>query len=133
MAREPRRRASLKPLLVAAVVVAVLVGAGLLGRYLHTVPLMRGVVLTTAAPEAQARGSAAPAERRLAELIGTVGLTTTYCRPAGKAAFGERLVDVVAQGEYIERGREVQVVAVEGNRVVVREVSPPGVDDEEEA
>ncbi|RKY01524.1 nodulation efficiency protein NfeD, partial [Candidatus Poribacteria bacterium] len=29
-----------------------------------------------------------------------------------------RRVDVVAEGEFIERGRRVEVVKVEGNRVV---------------
>ena len=114
------------------VLTVVVVGAGLLGRYLHAVPLVRGLVLTTEPTPVQVHSSAAPGEHRLAQLVGAVGLAVTYCRPAGKAAFGERLVDVVAQGEYIERGREVQVVALEGNRVVVREVPGAEPDGEEE-
>jgi len=55
--------------------------------------------------------------------LGARGVTTTYCRPAGKALFGNELVDVVAQGEYIERAREVEVLDLEGNRVVIRAVS----------
>jgi len=98
--------------------------AFILGRYLPGIPVVRGLVLLTAPGTEKVYSSAAPTERRLHELIGAVGLTTTLCRPAGKAVFGERLVDVVAQGEYIERGREVQVLRLEGNRVVVSAVGP---------
>ena len=44
-------------------------------------------------------------------------------RPAGKAQFGEDFVDVVAEGSYVLPGTRVQVVEIEGNRVVVKEVS----------
>ncbi len=108
----------------------VVTAAFLLGRYLSVLPLVRGMVLVTEPGTTKVYSSAAPSERRLQELIGAVGVATTFCRPAGKALFGERLVDVVAQGEYIERGRDLQVVALEGNRIVVREV--PGAEEHEE-
>jgi membrane-bound serine protease (ClpP class) len=41
-------------------------------------------------------------------------------RPAGIADFHGERVDVVSQGEYIAAGEPVEVVRVEGNRVVVR-------------
>ena len=37
-----------------------------------------------------------------------------------KARFGDELVDVIADGEVVSRGQTVVVVAVHGNRVVVR-------------
>jgi len=111
----------------------VVVSAFLLGRYLPVLPLVRGLVLLTEPGTTKVYSSGAPGERRLRELIGAVGVATTYCRPAGKALFGEQLVDVVAQGEYIGRGRDVEVVALEGNRVVVREVPAAQEHEEEEA
>jgi len=109
----------------------VLTAALILGRYLPSVPLMRGLVLTTEFKTRRMYSSAAPSGRRLRKFVGTRGITTTDCRPAGKAVFGEELVDVVAQGEYIERGREVEVVDLEGNRVVVRATGPPPTEEEE--
>lgn len=54
------------------------------------------------------------------DLLGTRGTTTTQLTPSGKARFGNRLVDVIAEGELIERGADIVVVEVHGNRVLVQ-------------
>lgn len=56
------------------------------------------------------------------DLVGTHGTTTTQLTPSGKARFGDLLVDVIADGEVIDRGATVEVVEVRGSRVLVREV-----------
>jgi membrane-bound serine protease (ClpP class) len=43
-------------------------------------------------------------------------------RPAGKARFGDDFVDVIAEGSYVLPGARVQVIEIEGNRIVVKEV-----------
>ena len=53
------------------------------------------------------------------ELLGQTGEALTTLRPSGRAQFGERVVDVVSEGSYIERGEQVEVLKVAGNRVVV--------------
>ena len=53
---------------------------------------------------------------------GRRGQAVTTLRPAGRAQFGERVVDVVSEGGYIERGEQVEVLKVAGNRVVVQPV-----------
>lgn len=55
-------------------------------------------------------------------LIGQRGLALSILRPSGKAQFGDRLVDVVSEGPFIEVGSQIQVIEVNGNRVVVREL-----------
>ncbi|HVK11658.1 MAG TPA: NfeD family protein [Gemmataceae bacterium] len=55
-------------------------------------------------------------------LIGRVGTTTSDLRPGGKADFGGRPVDVFAEPAFIGAGERVQVVAVDGPRVVVRSI-----------
>lgn len=57
------------------------------------------------------------------DLVGTTGVTTTMLRPGGFATIGGKRIDVVTQGELIEKGTPVEVVAVEGNRVEVRATS----------
>ena len=54
------------------------------------------------------------------ELVGQSGTAHTALRPAGVAMIAGQRVDVVTEGALIERGEAVQVVAVEGMRVVVR-------------
>ena len=56
----------------------------------------------------------------LDNLVGQLGLTTTPLSPAGKARFGNHLVDVISTGDFIARDSQVVVAEVHGNRVVVR-------------
>lgn len=52
-------------------------------------------------------------------LKGAVGVAASVLRPAGKMNIDGRIVDVVAEAGYIERGTTVRVVQVEGVRVIV--------------
>lgn len=56
------------------------------------------------------------------EYLGKEGMTVTTLRPAGIAEIDQERVDVVSEGTYIENGKKVEVVAVEGMRIVVREM-----------
>jgi membrane-bound serine protease (ClpP class) len=58
----------------------------------------------------------------MSELLGAVGVAATPLRPAGKVQFGDEFVDVVAEGGYVPPGARVQVIEIEGIRVVVKEV-----------
>ncbi len=64
-------------------------------------------------------GYSSQPEELIAYLEGT-GTALTNLRPAGTALINDHRVDVVSRGEYIEKGTEVAVVEVEGNRVVVK-------------
>jgi len=57
------------------------------------------------------------------DLIGREGVALTPLRPAGVADIGGERVDVVTSGEFVESGRRIRVVTVEGIRVVVRPVN----------
>ncbi|MDK8180993.1 NfeD family protein [Paenibacillus sp. UMB4589-SE434] len=54
-------------------------------------------------------------------LLHQIGIALTSLRPAGTAMFGERKVDVVTDGTFIDKDKSVEVIQVEGVRVVVRE------------
>lgn len=56
------------------------------------------------------------------ELVNCTGVTITQLRPSGTAFINGKRVDVVTEGDLIEQGASIKVVAVEGLRVVVREV-----------
>ncbi len=54
------------------------------------------------------------------DLLNCNGIALTNLRPSGTAEIQGKRVDVLSEGEMIERGALVRVVAVEGMRVVVR-------------
>lgn len=56
------------------------------------------------------------------ELIGKEGETITMLRPAGIAKIDGKKMDVVAEGAFIPEHTQIKVIAVTGNRVVVRKV-----------
>lgn len=60
---------------------------------------------------------------RRPELIGTVGKAITDLRPSGTALFGDERVDVVSESSWIMQGSPVRIVAAEGYRHVVRELT----------
>ena len=61
-------------------------------------------------------------EDELKPLIGKEGVAQSDLRPAGVALIGGSRLDVVTEGSMIDAGGRVKVIAVEGNRVVVRRV-----------
>lgn len=55
-------------------------------------------------------------------LLGQTGKTLTALRPTGKALFEEITLDVLSQDERIEENVLVEVVKVEGSKIIVRRV-----------
>ena len=51
-----------------------------------------------------------------------MGVAVTPLRPSGKAQFGEQFLDVIAEGDYVSPGGRVQVIEIEGSRIVVKEI-----------
>ena len=56
------------------------------------------------------------------DLIGMIGESLTPLHPSGTVLIDEKRYDVVTEGEFIEKERQVEVIEVEGMRIVVREV-----------
>lgn len=104
---------------------AVVGGAAVLARYFPSLPLLNRLVLKaepwTGVEDVEAKPSLDDYDS-LAFLVGETGRTTTVLRPTGKARFGERLFDVTADGFYIEPDSLVEVVDVQGSRVIVKRV-----------
>lgn len=87
-----------------------------LSRYFGSLPLLSR--LTLQPPEATEQGAAEGATG-VGVQLGDLGTTESYLRPAGKAHFGGRLVDVMTEGDFIARGEAVKIVEIRGSRVVV--------------
>lgn len=62
------------------------------------------------------------------DLLGKMGDTITPLRPAGTIIVDNERIDAVSEGSYIDANRQVEVIQVEGSRIVVREMKK-GVDE----
>jgi membrane-bound serine protease (ClpP class) len=100
-----------------------LVGFALFMRFLPRLPLGHRLVLETALG---ALTSAAPESESDQRWLGKRGTAASPLRPAGFGDFEGERIDVVSRGEYIEAGEPIEVVRVEGNRIVVRRTRGPG-------
>jgi membrane-bound serine protease (ClpP class) len=105
--------------------IAFVILAGLLAKYIPRVGFLSGLILL---PAAAKKGDevevsmTAPPEAGLTGLkAGDTGEALARLRPAGKARFGEAVVDVVAEGEFIDKEMKVKIIEIRGNRVVVRQ------------
>ncbi len=55
----------------------------------------------------------------LSSMAGREGIALTPLHPAGRAEFGERILDVVTEGDFIDKGARIRIREVRGNTVVV--------------
>ena len=58
----------------------------------------------------------------MAYFLGREGVAATMLRPVGTADFDGVKLEVLAEGEFIEAGKPVRVVRVEGRKIVVRQI-----------
>ncbi len=105
-------------LLIAIVVTVVLIAFS--AKYRKTRKLWGRLVLWG---KLDKEGGYNSANIALEELLGAKGVAATILRPAGVAIIDTKRIDVVTEGEFIEEGTAVEVIAVEGVRVVVRALS----------
>jgi membrane-bound serine protease (ClpP class) len=101
------------------IMVISLVAALVLVRFVVKSKTWRRIVLNDTQEKAQ--GFHASTEN-LAKLIGKRGMAYTPLRPAGIALIEDQKVDVMTEGGFIEKNQAIEVILVEGNRVVVREL-----------
>ncbi len=105
----------------AAALVVALLGGFSLAKYLPKIPVANRLMLK---PFDETAGDSAIGFPMTisSELLGAFGTAVTELRPAGKAVFGDQYIDVLADGSYIDAGTRIQIIEIEGLRVVVRAV-----------
>ena len=57
------------------------------------------------------------------ELLDQTGVAYTHLRPSGTALIDGKRIDVISEGNLIERGTSIKVIKVEGSRVIVRTIN----------
>ena len=98
---------------------AALAASLVLLRFLPRLPFARRMILQTDLGSGPAHGAAPETDRRW---LGKQGRAWSVLRPAGIAEIDGERVDVVAEGTQIEPGERLEVMRVDGNRIVVRRV-----------
>ena len=97
--------------------IAVSIVAGYLAfKYFQRKERIGVLFYMTLLPEKEGYSSSAD----LSYLEGKPGKSVTPLRPAGIAEIDGSRMDVVSEGTYIPAGVEIEVIKVEGRRVVVR-------------
>ena len=103
-----------------------LICAWLLSKYLPKIPYLGSMILV---PNSSRQGGITklsmtkPKESEINNLnIGDIGEVISTLRPTGKVKFGDAIVDVVAEGDFINKGVQVKIIYIHGNRVVVKAV-----------
>ncbi len=54
--------------------------------------------------------------------VGDIGVTNSFLRPAGIVKIGPARIDVITQGEMIDKNKTVQVIAIQGHKITVKEI-----------
>jgi membrane-bound serine protease (ClpP class) len=109
-------------MVVAASGVGTIAAALSLRRFLPHAPMFNRLMLNPLAADERDELEYREVVADYSYLVGQIGRATTHLRPAGRAEIGGELIDVVAEGEPIDRGAAVQVVFAKANRVLVRPV-----------
>jgi membrane-bound serine protease (ClpP class) len=85
---------------------------------------LSGLILVPTAPkggtEFEVSMTAPPESETIAVNVGDIGEVVSTLRPAGKAKFGDAVVDVVAEAEFLDKGTRIEIIEIHGNRVVVK-------------
>jgi membrane-bound serine protease (ClpP class) len=110
----------LQPLINLGIAVLLfLILASLLARFLPDLPVFRRLVLAQDIPSGPSLCESVPTQAPNGVRVGVTGTAQTTLRPAGRAEFSGMPVDVVSDGEFIEPGTPVVVLAIRGDQVVV--------------
>lgn len=108
---------ALTSLLTALVATVVLVAVSIKNK--KTRKIWKKIILSQ---KEETQGGYVAPDVSLASYLGAKGRALTILRPAGTGEFGGKRVDVVTLGEFIGMGKEIEVIAVEGGRVIVGEI-----------
>jgi membrane-bound serine protease (ClpP class) len=100
--------------------------AWILTKYLPKLQFLSGLILVPAVAkqgtEMEISMTAPPELETIGVNVGDIGEVVSTLRPTGKARFGDVIVDVVAEAEFLDKGTQVEIIKIHGNRVVVKAV-----------
>ncbi len=100
------------------------IGIGAIARrFLQHTPGFNRVLLQPPTEKEREQTARREALTDYSRFMGQTGATATPLAPAGKAQFGNDIVDVMSDGDFVDRGVSVVVIEARGNRIIVRPIS----------
>ncbi|MGZ5005748.1 MAG: NfeD family protein, partial [Chthoniobacterales bacterium] len=118
----PMLRVPVLNLLIAMIASVVVIAT--LAKYLPRTSVYRRFVLAAQNPAGPSLSAATSGFHPAIDVRpGTQGRALTTLRPSGKARFGDHVVDVVTEGDFIAPETPVAVISTDGIRVVVKAVA----------
>ncbi len=111
---------------VALSILLAIIATLMLLRYFPRLPFGKRLILETNL-QSQEGYESSPAEDY--RWLGKQGLAVSDLHPSGIARFDGERVDVVSDGTFIDAGQPLEVVRIDGNRVVVRLALPQSEKD----
>lgn len=105
---------------VVMAIMGCLAAAFALRRFLPHAPGIRRMMLAPADESELAELDHRESLAEYTHLIGCTGAAITNLMPSGKADIEGELIDVIADGQVIERGENIVVISAQGNRVMVK-------------
>ena len=100
--------------------------AWLFAKYLPKLQFLSGLILVPTGAkqgtEFEVSMTVPPESKTVGVNVGDLGQVISTLRPTGKAKFGDCIVDVVAEAEFLDKGTKVKIMEIHGNRVVVKAV-----------
>lgn len=104
-------------LLLVAIFLPVVIILGF--KWLPKSPFGKLLILKTPEDTPEQLGIAGICEEDFSSLVGKTGVTDSVLRPSGFAMIGNERYTVVADGDMVDEGVDIQVISVEGNSIVV--------------
>ena len=87
--------------------------------FLPKSPLFRRLILADSQQESQ--GYMVQSEEKATVRQGMRGVATSSLRPAGRGRFDGKTFDIMTRGEFLDKGTPIEIIRIEGNRLVVAE------------
>jgi membrane-bound serine protease (ClpP class) len=98
--------------------------AWLLSKYLPRIQFLSGLILAPTVlkqgGEMQISMTLPPDSMKVSVKMCDTGEVVSKLRPTGKAKFGDAIVDVVTEADFLDKGTKVEIIEIHGNRVVVK-------------
>ncbi|UZJ80599.1 NfeD family protein [Fictibacillus sp. KU28468] len=103
---------------IAIAILVTIIGAFLFLKFFgYKGPLRKLVLFDSTSTE---KGYVSSRQRH--DLTGRIAESITPLRPSGTAELDGEYLDVVTEGSFIQKGKRIKIVKVQGSRIVVREV-----------
>ncbi|MBN1765844.1 MAG: hypothetical protein JW860_11340 [Sedimentisphaerales bacterium] len=108
-------------LLATFILLPIVIVVGL--KILPNTPIGKEMSLKPSVEEENDRGKNGVNDENFSELVGRTGTAVSALRPSGIAEIEGQRYSVVSEGGLVDKGVKIKVVGIEGNSIIVEEIT----------